>query len=290
METNKGRVLAKDVIVTTHIPFTFKGEFWAKSYPQREYGIAARIGQTVASEGTSINAESPTRSVRTASRDGETVLIVVGETHKAGEEPDTKQRYRNLEEWARERFGVTDFINRWSAQDYYAFDVLPYVGKIGVGSEHVYVATAFRAWGMTNGTAAAMLLADLIAGRKNEWADLYDSTRASPLASTSLYKEGGSQAMNLVKDRFKGEGGIADIAPSEGRIVGRPGALSAVYRDPQGEVHAVLARCAHLGCIVSWNPAETSWDCPCHGSRFSVDGEVLQGPAVRNLEKKEPSF
>jgi len=100
----------------------------------------------VASEGTSINAESPTRSVRTTSQNGETILIVVGETHKTGEEPDTERRYRNLEEWAREQFGVADFINRWSAQDYYSFDGLPYSGRIGVGSQHVYAATAFRAW------------------------------------------------------------------------------------------------------------------------------------------------
>lgn len=94
------------------------------------------------------------------------------------------------------------------------------------------------------------------------------------------------QAAHLVKDRFEGAGGVTDIAPGEGRIVGRVGDQIAVYRDPQGEVHAVSVRCTHLGCIVSWNPAETSWDCPCHGSRFSVDGEVLQGPAVWDLEKK----
>lgn len=287
VETDRGRVIAKDVVVATHVPFTFKGEFWGKATPQREYGIAARIEQTVASEGISINAESPTRSVRTASRNGETVLIVVGEAHKTGEEPDTEQRYRNLEEWARERFGVTDFTNRWSTQDYYSFDGLPYVGRIGPGSEHVYVATAFAAWGMSNGTAAAMLLSDLIAGRENGWADLYDSTRTSPLASKSLYKEGAKQAMHFVKDRFEGvTEDVGDVAPGEGRIVGKPGDQTAAYRDPQGEVHAISARCTHLGCIVSWNPAETSWDCPCHGSRFSVDGEVLQGPAVRDLEKK----
>jgi glycine/D-amino acid oxidase-like deaminating enzyme/nitrite reductase/ring-hydroxylating ferredoxin subunit len=287
VETDRGNVVARDVIVATHIPFTFKGEFWGKSYPQREYGIAARIEQTVASEGISINAESPTRSVRTASRDGETVLIVVGEAHKTGEDPDTEQRYRNLEEWARERFGVTEFINRWSTQDYYSSDGLPYVGRIGAGSEHLYVATAFAAWGMTNGTAAAMLLSDLITGKENEWASLYDSTRTSHLASKSLYKEGAKQAMHFVKDRFEGvTEDISDLAPGEGRIIGKPGDQTAVYRDPQGEVHAISARCTHLGCIVSWNPAETSWDCPCHGSRFSVDGEVLQGPAVRDLEKK----
>ena len=167
-------------------------------------------------------------------------------------------------------------------------DLLPYVGRTGAGDEHTYVATAFRAWGMTNGTAAAMLLSDLIAGRENEWSGLYDSTRtASIVSSTSFYKEGLKQASHFVKDRFKGAAvDPRHVAPGEGKIIGRPGDQIAVYRDPQGQIHAVSARCTHLGCIVAWNPAETSWDCPCHGSRFSVDGEVLQGPAVRDLEKK----
>jgi glycine/D-amino acid oxidase-like deaminating enzyme/nitrite reductase/ring-hydroxylating ferredoxin subunit len=287
VETDRGNVFAKDVIVATHIPFTFKGQFWGKATPQREYGVAARIEPTRAPEGMFINAGAPTRSVRTASRDGETVLLVVGETHKTGEEPDTERRYRNLEEWARERFEVTEFENRWSSQDYTSFDGLPYVGRIGGRSEHVYVATAFAAWGITNGTAAAMLLSNLIAGKENRWADLYDSTRTSPFASKSLYGEGASQAVHLIKDRFEGATEDASaVAPGEDRIVGRPGDQTAVYRDPQGEVHAVSSRCTHLGCIVSWNPAETSWDCPCHGLRFSVDGEALQGPAVRDLEKK----
>ena len=287
--TDKGFVTAQDVIVATHIPFTFQGEFWGKSYPQREYGIAARIGETVAVEGMSISAGSPTRSVRTASRDGETVLIVVGEPHKVGEETDTEKHYRNLEQWARERFGVTEFENRWSAQDYYSFDELPFVGNVGPGSEHVYVATAFRAWGLTNGTAAAVLLSDLINGSENEWAHLYDSTRAASLANKQALEEGLDQALHFVKDRLAGASvDTRHVAPGEGKVVGRPGDQTAVYRDPDSLVHAVSARCTHLGCIVAWNPAETSWDCPCHGSRFSVDGEVLQGPAVRDLEKRQP--
>jgi Rieske Fe-S protein len=213
------------------------------------------------------------------------VLIVVGGAHKTGEEPDTEQRYKNLEEWARERFGAARFENRWSAQDYSSFDGLPFVGRIGSGSEHVYVATAFSAWGITNGTAAAMLLTDLIAARENEWTRLYDSTRTSPFNAKSLYKEGLKEGMHFVKDRLRGAH-MGDVALGEGKIVGRPGEQTAVYRDLQGEVHAVSARCTHLGCIVSWNPAERSWDCPCHGSRFSVDGEVLHGPAVGDLEKK----
>jgi len=142
---------------------------------------------------------------------------------------------------------------------------------------------------MTNETAAAMLLADPIAGKENRWADLYDSTRTASLATASTAKEGVAQVARLAKDRFKGASGVDDVAPGEGKIVGRAGSQTAVYRDPQGEIHAVSARCTHLGCIVSWNPAERSWDCPCHGSRFSMDGEVFQGPAVRDLEKKEPS-
>jgi glycine/D-amino acid oxidase-like deaminating enzyme/nitrite reductase/ring-hydroxylating ferredoxin subunit len=287
VETDRGRVIARDVVVATHVPFLFKGQFWGKAIPQREYGIAARIGETVATQGISISADSPTRSIRTASRNGETVLIVVGESHKTGEDPDTERHYRNLEEWSRERFGVTDFENRWSTQDYYSMDGLPFVGRAGAGSEHVYVATAFASWGMTNGTAAAMLLSDLIVGRDNEWAKLYDSTRTASLATKEALTEGTKQAAHLVGDRFRSTGNVADVAPGEGRIVGHPGDQRAVYRDLRGEVHAVSARCTHLGCIVSWNPAETSWDCPCHGSRFSVDGEVLHGPAVRDLEKGE---
>ncbi len=287
VQTDRGRMVATDAIVATHIPFLFKGQFWGKASPQREYGIAASIGETEASEGMFINAESPTRSVRTASRDGETSLIVVGESHKPGEDTDTERHYRNLEGWARERFGVTDFQNRWSTQDYSSVDGLPYVGRVGAGSEHVYVATAYRSWGMSNGTAAAMLLSDLISGKENPWASVYDSTRTIPFASGQLYREGAEEAMHFFKNRAESAGqSAADVAPGEGKIVGPPVEQSAVYRDLEGNVHAVSARCTHLGCIVQWNPAETSWDCPCHGSRFSVEGDVLHGPAVRNLEKK----
>ena len=134
-----------------------------------------------------------------------------------------------------------------------------------------------------------MHLSDLILGKENEWSRLYDSTRTSPVASKSFYKEGLDKAEHFVRDCFRGAGNVVDVALGEGRFVGRPGDQTAVYRDPQGEVHAVSARCTHLGCIVSWNPAESSWDCPCHGSRFSVDGEVIQGPAVRNLERRTDS-
>ena len=133
-----------------------------------------------------------------------------------------------------------------------------------------------------------MLLADLIAGKENDWIEVYDSTRTASLANTSALQEGVDQAIHFVKDRFTGAAVDArSVPPGQGKVVGRPGDQKAVYKDPRGEVHAVSVRCTHLGCIVAWNAAETTWDCPCHGSRFSVDGEVLQGPAVRDLEKED---
>jgi glycine/D-amino acid oxidase-like deaminating enzyme/nitrite reductase/ring-hydroxylating ferredoxin subunit len=288
VEIDNGFVVAKDVIVATHIPFPFKGQFWSKAYPKREYGIAARIGPTPASEGMFISAESPTRSIRTATHNGENVLIVVGESHKTGEESDTERRYGNLERWARLRFEVAEFENRWSTQDYFSVDGLPYAGRIGAGSDHVYVATAFRGWGLSNGTAVAMLLSDLIVGRRNEWADLYDSTRKTPLVSRGFYKDGIEEAAHFVRDRIRiTKSDLADVRAGEGRVMKVGGQRVAVHRDSRGEVHDVSAVCTHLGCIVSWNPAEGSWDCPCHGSRFGFEGEVLQGPAVRNLKNIE---
>ncbi|HET7478419.1 MAG TPA: FAD-dependent oxidoreductase [Rubrobacteraceae bacterium] len=287
VETDRGTVAARDVVIATHVPFPFKGQFWGKAIPRREYGIAARTGSTPVSEGMFISAESPIRSFRTAPRDGREVLIVVGESHKTGEEPDTERRYKKLEEWATSRFGVTEFENRWSTQDYFPVDGLPFAGTIGAGSEHVYVATAFRGWGLSNGTAAAMLISDLICGRRNEWAGLYDSNRKGPLISGSFYREGIEEAVHFVRDRLRASGrSPADLGTGEGRVVRVGGDTVAAYRDERGEVHAVSAVCSHLGCIVSWNPAEKSWDCPCHGSRFDVEGNVLQGPATRNLPRK----
>ncbi len=287
--TDRGTVTADDVVIATHVPFPFKGQFWGKSSARRAYVVAASIDPESMPEGMYINAETPSRSIRYATTaDGETLLLVCGEGHKPGKDPDTEARYATLEDWSRERFGVTDFRYRWSTQDYWPVDKVPFIGRLGPGTRNVYVGTGFSSWGISGGTAAAMIISDLITEGRNEWASIFDSTRTGVLASKGLYEEGLDVAKTFVGDWVESPEAesVEDVGRGEGKILRSGPGKVAVYRDPEGEVHAVSATCTHLGCVVQFNPAEKSWDCPCHASRFTVDGEIIQGPAVKDLGKK----
>jgi Rieske Fe-S protein len=185
---------------------------------------------------------------------------------------------------------VEEFPYHWSTQDYVPVDGIPYVGRLTRRSDHAYVATGFKKWGMTNGTAAAMILSDAILGRPNPWADLFDSKRLKPVASAVKFaKENGAVARHFFGDRVN-RGARAetdDLERGEGRLLNLGGRKTAAYRDDDGVLHRLSPVCTHLGCHVSWNSAERSWDCPCHGSRFSGEGVVIQGPATRDLERRE---
>jgi nitrite reductase/ring-hydroxylating ferredoxin subunit len=178
---------------------------------------------------------------------------------------------------------------RWSAQDYQTVDGLPYIGQLTARDDRVFVATGFRKWGMTNGTVAARILADRILGRDNPWADTFTATRMAPGASAADFlRENLGVAQHFVADRLAAlRAPTAEtLAPGEGGIARYDGARAACYRDEEGSLHAVAMTCTHLGCQVTFNTAERTWDCPCHGSRFDVEGRVLEGPAVRNLPSK----
>ena len=176
--------------------------------------------------------------------------------------------------------------SRWSTQDNVSIDGLPYVGRLTPFSDRILTATGFRKWGFSNGAAAAQILTDLIADRPQEWAETFDSTRLGNARSLVTFaKENANVGVRFAGDRLK-RGGLGDLAPGEGRIVRDGLGQTAVSRDEHGELHTVSARCTHLGCIVEWNGAERSWDCPCHASRFAPDGSVLQGPAVSPLRPK----
>ncbi len=233
--------------------------------------------------------DDSTRSIRPHPLGDETILIVGGEGHKVGQDPDTRRRYAALEAWAHERFDVASIDYRWSAQDYMPVDAVPYIGKMTSGSERIWVATGFRKWGMTSGTTAAMLLSEAILGRHNPWAPVFDATRVRPRASAKeLISENIDAAGHLVGDRLAMvlAPAVTELARGEGRIVEADGDKVAAYRNEEGTVYAVSPTCTHLGCVVSWNTAEKSWDCPCHGSRFDPQGRVIQGPAVKDLEAK----
>jgi glycine/D-amino acid oxidase-like deaminating enzyme/nitrite reductase/ring-hydroxylating ferredoxin subunit len=267
---------AEHVVVATHLPFLDRGLYFARCHPERSYVVAGRTSDAPA--GMYLSTEQPAHSIRAH---GEW-LLVGGESHKTGQ-ADAAERYARLEAWARERFGIEPEL-RWATQDQMPVDGVPYVGRHDPLSSRVWVATGFRKWGLAMGTAAAELLAAQIAGRAHPWAELFDPQRLRPRASaTSLVKENANVALRFFGDRLVKRGSVDEIAAGEGRIVGSGLGQRAAYRDEDGTLHELSARCTHLGCIVNWNSAERTWDCPCHGSRFAATGEVIEGPAVGPL-------
>jgi glycine/D-amino acid oxidase-like deaminating enzyme/nitrite reductase/ring-hydroxylating ferredoxin subunit len=286
VHTDHGDVVARDVIVATHYPMLDRGLFFARLSAERSYCVALRAAAPLPQD-MYLSTESPSHSIRLAPHDGEELLIVGGESHKTGQGGDTTVRYERLEAWARERFEVEEVAYRWSTQDCMPADGIPYVGKLSLISKHVWTASGYRKWGLTNGTAAALMLADLVRGEENPWAPTFDANRFKPLAAApTLLKENANVGAHFFGDRLAPPDArsLDELAPGEGGIVAVDGERSAAYRDEDGTVHTVSPICTHLYCQVKWNAAERSWDCPCHGSRFDVTGKVIHGPAVKDLE------
>lgn len=289
--TDRSVITAQEVVITTHLPILDSGLFFAKTYPQRSYIVGARIDPDRAPEGMFIGSGEEYFSIRTTpdrdSPDENAVLLLVGGGgHKVGEVTNTEGQYQKVEDFARSHFGIDTFDYRWSTQDMVSFDKLPYIGNLTPATPNIYVATGFSLWGMTNGTLSGMLLSEMILGITNPWADLYDATRITPFVTSEGIKQTISVGMHWVGDRFKGLGmsELAQVEKGEGQLVTIDGEKIAAYRDEQGAIHTVSAVCPHLGCILAWNNAEKSWDCPCHGSRFGCDGGLLHGPAVTDLK------
>ena len=230
--------------MATHLSFLDRGLYFARCHPERSYVVAGRGPRLPAA--MYLSTESPAHSIR-AHGDW---LLVGGESHKTGQ-ADAGERYERLTGWARERFGLEPEL-RWATQDQMPVDGVPYVGRHDPVSANVWVATGFRKWGLAMGTAAAELLTAQIVGRDHAWTELFDPNRLRPRASAvSFAKENANVAYHFVGDRLAKRGN---------------------------------PRCTHLGCLLEWNSAEETWDCPCHGSRFSAAGEVIEGPAVSALE------
>jgi glycine/D-amino acid oxidase-like deaminating enzyme/nitrite reductase/ring-hydroxylating ferredoxin subunit len=287
-ETDAGEVTADRIVVATLLPFLDRGLFFARAFASRSYCVAARIGEAPP-QAMLISAGSPVRSIRAHREGNDELLLIGGEGHHTGSSDAQPARFGRLEQFARRHWSVGAIEFRWSAQDYASADQVPYIGPIHPRSDRIYVATGFRKWGMTSGTVAAMLIADAIAGRDNDWSGFFSSTRVGPLtALPRLALENGRAGIAFFAERVlqRGTRSIAELAPGEGGIVAAAEGKVAGYRDESGGLRAVSARCTHLGCQVHWNAAERTWDCPCHGSRFGVDGEVLEGPAVRPLESR----
>lgn len=281
VHTGRGVIRAAHVVVATHYPMLDRGLYFARLEAVRSYCIAAEVPDGPP-QVLAINAGRPTRSV--AFYDG--LLVLGGEGHPAGSSEASPERFDRLAEDARQHFGATAITHRWSAQDPVSYDRLPVIGSYTPVSDSLLVASGFRKWGLTSGTFAATILTNQVLGRPNPWAAAFRPHRISLRSLPKLAQLGAKVTVDLVGDRLKpGEvSGPAEVAVGEGRILRRGTRRSGVYRDETGHLHAVSLRCTHLGCLLRFNSAEHSWDCPCHGSRFAVDGGVLEGPAVRPLD------
>ncbi|WP_247002963.1 FAD-dependent oxidoreductase [Halosolutus gelatinilyticus] len=287
VKTEAATVTARRVVVATGFPILDRAGYFARMYPKRSYVLGIRLDGKPP-EGMYYRPGDPYRSVRTH-RGEETLLLVGGENHKTGQGGSTADRYRRLARWARDRFPVDEIAYRWSTQDYRPADKVPFVGRAGAGAENVLVATGFRGWGMTNGVAAGRLLAARIAGEEHPALDLFDPLRLTPKASfREAAVENADAASEFVTDwaRTLLSADRSTLDHGEGRIVRSGGKPIACARDEDGDLHAVSAVCTHMYCLVEWNDAEGSWDCPCHGSRFDPDGTVLEGPANEELPNR----
>lgn len=281
-----GTVEADQVVLATHLPFLDRGGLFARTHPERSYLMAFETDGS-ALEGMYLGKGSSGWTLRSA--EGGRYLLVGGQGHKVGHEPDTQARYAAIERWAQEHFDVGPAAYSWSAHDYVPVDRLPYVGKLPFGGGRVWTATGYQKWGMTNGSAAAVAIRDGIEGRPNAWAEAFDPARLDVAASAkSFVVENADVAARFVGDRIDHLTGVApeSLAPGEGGVAEVDGERVGAFRDDDGALHAVSLVCTHLGCHVTWNPAERSWDCPCHGSRFDIDGGILHGPATRPLPQK----
>ncbi len=287
-------VTAAAVVVCTNSPINDRFAIHTKQAPYRTFVVAGRIPAGSVPRILIWDTLDPYHYIRTQPIDGDPAhewLLVGGEDHKTGHHDDAAERYARIEAWTRERFPVETFDHRWSGQVLEPVDYMGFIGRDPT-QENVYIATGDSGQGMTHGTIAGILISDLVLGRENPWEKLYDPSRKTLSFDTAkMFLEENLDVGIKLTELLPTGGDVstgAEIGPGEGAILQRGAKKIAAYRDEDGQLHERLANCTHLGCIVHWNSEEKSWDCPCHGSRFSPTGdEVLNGPALTGLKPLE---
>ncbi|MBS1494848.1 MAG: FAD-dependent oxidoreductase [Bacteroidetes bacterium] len=284
---NKSVITAKNVVTATNSPISDYLAIHTKQAPYRTYVIGYTIPENYIAEGLYWDDADPYHYIRRYHDGEDEILIVGGEDHKTGQEDNPEERFQCLDEWAYQHFSqLKQMKYKWSGQVMEPVDGLSFIGKDPENEKHCYIATGDSGMGMTHAAYAGILLKDMICGYKNPWEELYNPKRKSLWSADEFIKEGVNVVAQFVDYITPGdESNVKDIKNGEGALIRDGLSKIAVYRDESGTLHKFSAVCPHLKCIVQWNSSEKSWDCPCHGSRFDKMGNVINGPALSNLEK-----
>ncbi len=286
IETTVENVKAKTLVYATHIPPGIN-LLHLRCSPYRSYAMAVKLQGEDYPSALAYDMYDPYHYYRTQEIDGERYLIVGGEDHRTGENANTNKCFLQLESHIRTHFNVSDITHRWSSQYYEPVDGLPYIGKLPGAKDNVFVATGYGGNGMTYSHVAALELSSLILKEESRYSDLFSPSRIKPVAGfTEFVKHNTDVVAQFVGKWFVTEKleEVSSLAPDEGKVVKLHNETMALYKDTTGSLHAVNPACTHMKCSVAWNAAEKSWDCPCHGARYSIEGDVLNGPADANLE------
>jgi glycine/D-amino acid oxidase-like deaminating enzyme/nitrite reductase/ring-hydroxylating ferredoxin subunit len=289
---NGPTVTCQAAVVATNTPMNDMFAIHTKQAPYLTYAIGAAVPAGSITRALYWDTLEAYHYVRLQpSENGQDILIIGGEDHKSGQDDDQQERWHSLETWARERFPMITAIKyRWSGMVMETTDGLAFIGRNPGDKENVFIATGDSGMGMTHGTIAGILLTDHIQGRENPWSEIYDPAR-KPVWGMA-WRDYLAENINVAKEYVKDYLGPSDVSspeeikPGQGALMRSGLSKVAIYRDEKGNFHRHSAVCPHLGCIVHWNGAEKTWDCPCHGSRFDALGGLIVGPANTPLPKE----
>lgn len=287
LTTTAGIIKAKNLIYATHVPPGVNKLHFATA-PYRSYVLAFTLKNKKYPEELGYDLEEPYRYYRVHKVNGEQIMIAGGEDHKTGHADDTGECFSKLENYVRRYFDVEAIKYSWSSQYYEPVDGLPFIGILPGSDGRIFTATGFRGNGMMFGSLSSLIITDLIMQGSNPYTNLFSPSRIEAVAGfRNFVKEQAAVINDYVKDKLFAEkvNSLAEIKEGEAKVIKFRGNTYAVYKEKRSKVHMVKSTCPHIGCEVRWNSAEISWDCPCHGSRFNVDGKLLTAPAVRGLAR-----
>lgn len=287
ISTDLATVTAKYVVMATHYPIkNFPGFYFLKMYQSKSYAIAVDTKEELF-PGMYINSWDPVISFRTVPYNNSRLLIVVGSDHKTGAtDVNIEDSFKNLENYIRNIYPNMEVKYRWSTEDCITLDKVPYIGEFSSLYNNMYIATGFKKWGMTLSHVAGKIIADKILGKVSEYSKIYTATRLQPVKNIKefgniLKQSTYSLVLNKTK---KALNSLDDISNGNGGIIEYNNDKIGVYKDDSGKIYAVKPICKHLGCELSWNNLEKTWDCPCHGSRYDYMGNIITEPTKENLD------